>query len=257
MPGCSASPAIRPGESCSHLLHGRAALDVGERDQPEVPRREDDHVGLGGRVGPARLCLLVRKRRAEHDVAVDDPVAGGDRQHLAESTVLVTDGFGQRPVEVAPALGRHLGDRDVDVGLDQGVDEILQRPVVALEERRPLGLAVVGQDHHVIGPWRVRDRVLEAGELSVEPPQRVQRRGSEQPGVVGDLVVADEVRVGRGNAPVHVAHQRVDREIAQRRGGRPPAAAGRSRLASAGARPPGAGYVGGRRSRARRRRRSA
>ncbi len=91
---------------------------------------------------------------------------------------------------------------------------------VTLEERRSLRLTVVGEHHHVIRAGRLADRLFEAAELLVEPAQRVHRRLGEDARVVGDLVVPDEVGVRRGHAAVDIAHQRVQREVAQDRGGR-------------------------------------
>ena len=218
MPGCSASPATSPGNralSCSAVA--RPSMSVNDT-RPRLPEASTITSASAASCRAARLGEFVVVCRTEHDVAVDHVVAGGHGEDLADPAVLVAYGFGQGAVEVAPSLRCHHGNGDVDRGGDERVDELLERLVVALEEGRALGLAVVGQHDDVIRAGRLGDRVLEPCELLVESAQRVEGGRREQPRVMGDLVVADEVGVGGGHTPVDVAHQRVDRQVAQDRG---------------------------------------
>ena len=107
------------GEPCAQLFHRGTLLDVGERHEAEVARREHDHVGLRRLVGPARSGEFVVVGRPEHDVTVDHPVARRGGEQLADTAVLVAHRFGERAVQVAPPLRRHLGHGDVDIGIDQ------------------------------------------------------------------------------------------------------------------------------------------
>ena len=123
--------------------------------------------------------------------------------------------LGQERVHRAPALGP-AGRRDRLLGgVDQVVDHLGQCPAVPLEERRSLALTVVGQYDDLV---RVRQRVddpLQRAEHAVEAFERLQRLGPGRSGVVGDLVVVDEVAVDdRGALDQLVGDQR-DVQIAQ------------------------------------------
>ena len=82
------------------------------------------------------------------------------------------------------------------------LDEIDQAVAVPLQERRPLRLAVVGEDDDLVRPRRVRARALDPAELLVELPQRLERVRALEPRVVRHLVVARERRVD-GRPPAH------------------------------------------------------
>ena len=107
------------------------------------------------------------------------------------------------------------GHLDIVLFVDERRHDGFERDAVALEERRTLGLAVVGQHDDVVRAGRLGDGVFETGELLVEAAERVERRRREDPGMVGDLVVTDEVGVRRRHAAVDVAHQGVQGEVAQ------------------------------------------
>jgi hypothetical protein len=153
--------------------------------------------------------------RTVHHVPVDDVAVGDRPDQLADSALLVLDRLGERSVEVAPPFRRHGRHRDLDLVVDQAVDELLERDAVALQERGALALAVVGEHDDVVRTWSFGDGQLQSAQLVVEPAERVEggRRGDA--GVVCDLVVADEVGVGGGDAAVDVADQRVHRDVAQ------------------------------------------
>ena len=103
--------------------------------------------------------------------------------------------------------------RDVTGGKG-ALDEIVEAVAVALLEGRTLGLAVVGEDHDLVGTGRVADRSLDAAELLVELPQRLQRVGALEAGVMGDLVVARERRVDRRPALHQVGKDAEHDEVA-------------------------------------------
>ena len=220
MPGCSASPAISPGNRvpiCSTLA--RPSMSVNEIS-PRLP----DARTMTSDSAVVSLPLAWAFSSANAGPSTTSPST--TRLRVATASSLPTRLSLSRTASVRAPLRLPQPSDDISgtaISTSASISEStrsLQRPVVALQERRALGLAVVGEDHHVIRPWCFVDRVLEAGELSVEPPQRVERGRCEQPGVVGDFVVADEVGVRRRDATVDVAHQGVDREISQRRGGR-------------------------------------
>ena len=74
---------------------------------------------------------------------------------------------------------------------------------VPLAEGRPLALAVVGEDDDRVVARRARGRPLERGERLVDAGQRAERLQPLGAGVVGQLVVVDEVDVHDRRAPAH------------------------------------------------------
>src|SRR4029077_11897768 len=68
--------------------------------------------------------------------------------------------------------------------LERARDELLERVAVPLLERRPLRLAVIGEDDHVVGTRRVPAGGEHAADLLVELAQRLERVGPLEPGVV-------------------------------------------------------------------------
>ena len=99
-------------------------------------------------------------------------------------------------------------------GLERLLDEIVQAVAVPLLEGGALGLAVVGEHDDLVRPRRVTASPVDAAELLVELPQRLERVGPLQPGVVRDLVVAREGRVDGGAAAHHVGEDAVDDQVA-------------------------------------------
>ena len=73
--------------------------------------------------------------------------------------------------------------------------QLLELDAVALAERPALALAVIGEHDQVVGARRLLDGALQPRELGVVLLQHGERIGLLDPGVVGDLVVADEGRV--------------------------------------------------------------
>ena len=151
---------------------------------------------------------------AEHDLAVDHlvarsraracarPALSSSRASVIAPPTVVIPSSAAGGAKTSPPADRASGPRSSSVC------------AVALAERPPLGLAVVGEHDEVVRARRLLDRALEPGELRVVLPQDRERVGLLDPGVVGDLVVADEGRVDDGDALDDVAHQAGDVQVA-------------------------------------------
>ena len=160
------------------LLAGETVLRTGDRDQPETPR-------------------------PQHDRYVDD--------HRLRRLVGVTC--------VAEPRGR-LGATGLGIGVArrgrtaQIGDELGEGLAGALDERRTLGLAVVGEHDDLVRPRRRSGRPLDPAELAVEVAQHRQRVDAFRTGVVSDLVVAQHVDVDGGPSLPHVVHDALHRHVA-------------------------------------------
>ncbi len=75
-------------------------------------------------------------------------------------------------------------------------------------------LTVIGKNDDVVRPWRVAARAVDARELLVELPQRLERVRTLEPRVVRDLVVAREGRVHRRAALHQVREDAEHDEVA-------------------------------------------
>ena len=103
---------------------------------------------------------------------------------------------------------------------ERALDELVEAVAVALLERRPLRLPVVGEDDDLVRARRVAARALDMAEVVVELAQRLEGVGALEARVVRDLVVAREGRVD-GGAPAHhvgehARHDQVAHEDAER-----------------------------------------
>ena len=165
------------------LLEREPAVLLHQVDEPEVARAEDDDALAADVV--LRALLLLR-------------APCGLSQRVPDHRILLV------------AAG-HLGDA---AGRERALDQVVEPVAVALLEGGALGLAVVGEDDDLVGPRRVAARAVDAPELVVELPQRLQRVGALEAGVVGDLVVAREGRVDRGAPLHHVREDAVDDQVA-------------------------------------------
>ena len=76
-------------------------------------------------------------------------------------------------------------------GLDERLGQIGKCRPVALLEGRPLALAVIGEDDEVIWPRRGGSDAFEVGEDRVYGREDRERVVAIDPGVMGDLVIAD------------------------------------------------------------------
>ena len=94
--------------------------------------------------------------------------------------------------------------------------QLLERDVVALPERPPLRLAMVGEHDEVVRARRLKHGALQPLELRVEQVEHGEGIRLGDAGMVGDLVVADEGRVRDRHALDDVREQRRDVEVAHR-----------------------------------------
>src|SRR4029453_16575575 len=133
-------------------------------DEAEVARAEDDDVA-------ARDVVLRRLRLAPRRLG------GGVLDH--------------RILLVAARYRADAAVREVSL------HELVEPVAIALPERRPLRLAVVGEDDELVRPRGVAAGALDAPELLVELSQRLERVVTLEAGVMCDLVVAREGRIDR------------------------------------------------------------
>jgi hypothetical protein len=110
-----------------------------------------------------------------------------------------------------PLVAAHVGGPYVAAAV--APDELLQRLAVALEERRALALAVVGEHDEAIGPRRMRDGGGDRGDRPVDPAQHGQGVRALDARVMGHLVVGQERRVDDGAAGQDVRRDRRDLEV--------------------------------------------
>ncbi len=164
------------------LLEREAPRLLHEVDEAEVSGPEHDHVAVRDVV----LRALLRR------------MPGRVRQRMADHRVLLV-------------AARDPGDL---AGREGALDELVEPVAVALLERRPLRLAVIGEHDDLVRAGCVAASTVDPGELLVELPERLERVGPLQPGVVGHLVVAGEGRVDRGPSPHHVGQDAEDDEVA-------------------------------------------
>ena len=97
---------------------------------------------------------------------------------------------------------------------ERALDELVEPVAVPLLERRALRLPVVREDDDLVRPRRVPARAVDAAELLVELPQRLERVDALEAGMVGHLVVAREGRVDGGTPFHHVREDAVDDQVA-------------------------------------------
>ena len=174
----------QPRVALVDLLEREPARLLHQRDEAEVSRAEHDDVPVRDVVLRALALLLVgppgrlADGQADHRVLL---VAAGD----------LLDG---------PLLERAL-------------DELVEPVAVPLLEGRSLRLAVVGQHDDLVGTRRVAARAVDAPELLVELPQRLEGVCALEPRVMGDLVVARERRIDGRPAAHHVRQHAVDDQV--------------------------------------------
>ena len=93
--------------------------------------------------------------------------------------------------------------------------EALERLAIALREHRAGALPVVGEHDEAIRPRRVRGGPLDDPDDLVQPRDGIAGFDPVGPGVMGDLVVIDEVHVDRGGAAPHLLDDERGAEMTQ------------------------------------------
>ena len=163
------------------LLLREPALFLHQVDEPEISGAHDDDL-------PIRDVVLRPLRR----------LPGRLRQRVADHRVLLVS----------------AGDLGHVSACERALDEIVQAVPVSLLEGRALCLAMVGEDDDLVRPRCVAASPVDARELLVELPQRLERVGPFEPGVMGDLVVAREGRVDRRPTLHEVRQDAEDDQVA-------------------------------------------
>ena len=151
IPGCARSASSRPGRRARSARASRGRARAGTRS------------GRGCRTPSPRSRAALRRgfplsgarrRRASPRVARAGRVRGAARQRRA----VALRQLGQAGVEMASApSSRRPARRDRAPGVARD-DQLLERLAVALQERRALRLAVVGQHDEPVGARRVPRR---------------------------------------------------------------------------------------------------
>lgn len=157
------------------LLLGHAVRHVRERHQAEVAGGEHDRLGAAG--GPEVLRALL-----------DGPAQRGADRRAGLGAAVGAPGAARHG---QPAAGPH---------------QVAEGEAVAGAEGLAGALPVVGQHDDPVRAGRVLGDVLDQGERAVEPAQHLLGVAAGRPGVVGDLVVGDQVGVDGAASGQQVAH---------------------------------------------------
>lgn len=166
-----------------HLLLAHPVMHVREGDKAEVAGGQHDRLGVAR--GPVLLTPLLAR-----------PAQRG------------TDGgAGLGPAVGALGLARHGQPA-------AGPDQVAEGEPVAGAEGLAGALAVVGEDDDAVRARGVFGDVLDQGERAVQALKDLRGVAARRPGVVGDLVVGDEVGVDGRTPGEHVAHDGGDHDIA-------------------------------------------
>src|SRR5215217_2263940 len=196
-----------------------ALVDPFQRDPPGLPREGDKPEAAGGQDDDLRwyFPLLLTPYLFPFLLAYDD--GSVDRPPLRRPPYGPGDGA---------VATRRLRQRGAQVphgfvawgcGLDAlggtgSLHEMLQRRAVAILECRPLGLAVVGQNDQTVRAGRILNGRFDPCELPVDLAQGGERIRALYPRVVGNLVVAEERRVGDRTPGIEISDQRLHLEVA-------------------------------------------
>ena len=227
MPGCARSVVDQPRVQLARGARGVTRPGSrGKLISPRQPEAMTDHLGQ-----PSDASISARDGCVERDRAAG-ATALGHRAHGVAGRRVVARHLGQPGAQVRQALVLAAGGGLDVVGLAARAHEVLERHPVAVEERRALRLAVVGEDDEAVRARRVGDRRLDAADLAVDLAQDGERVVALDARVVRDLVVGEERRVDDGAPGHHVADHRGDLQVAL--DDRRPRAHERVRCASAG-----------------------
>ena len=174
----------------------------------------------GNEISP-RLPEAITERSGSSPSASSSPWAGSSSSRRPRAPRAARAAIpSSRAISVRP--GAEVGDRVVlapglHVHVLRGAErahEVLEGQAVALQERRALRLAVVGEHDQAVGARRVGQRRVHARDLAVHLGQHRQRVGALDAGMVGHLVVGQERGVDHRPAGHQVAHHRRHLQVA-------------------------------------------
>ena len=203
-PGCRASEATSPGHLASIASMVRRP---GSRANQTRPRFPDPATTSSGRSSASLLTAA----RGPSETAPSSSRPLDDRARHRRGEPRLPGEVGQEDVERPPVLVVAGGRRHPVGAAHQVADGVLEGLAVALEERRPLALPVVGEHDEVVRAGRLLRDLLEHPDDLVDALHRPQRLLAGDAGVVRDLVVVEVVGVEHLGARQHLlGHQRGD-----------------------------------------------
>ena len=113
-------------------------------------------------------------------------------------------GFRHEWGQPAPVLDMRGGAPHRDVWAREILNELLDRLLIALFEHGAGTLAMIREDNETVRPRCVGSRFLDETDDAIQPRYRIARLHPGRAGVVGDLVVVDEIDVDRARSAVHL-----------------------------------------------------
>ncbi len=192
------------------LLQGDAVLGPGERDQPQVARGHDHGVGH------YRRDCVSRPEPVPQAACPSVFLLSPDSSHR------LIEGGGVFPVALSfghPGSGAPLrvGARTAHRGArrDRGSHQFLEVIAIALQERGPLRLAVIGEHHEAVVAGSDLGHVLQVAEAGIDLAEHRERVVPVEPRMVGHFVVAGQGDVAVGGTKKHVLDHPVEAEIPQ------------------------------------------
>ena len=205
MPACVRSASSRPGRRSSICSSVTRPGSRGNEISPRLPEAITAISGSGGSPAQGVAGPGSGRRRARRTAPSPcGPVIVG---RLASSARPASSGAGAPPRRRRPRRARAASPACA-------LYELLQRLAVALQERRTLRLAVIGQHDEPVGARRVLDGVGRSAAIARSTrPQHRERVGALDARVVRDLVVGEERRVDDRPAGEHVGGDGGDLQV--------------------------------------------
>ncbi len=191
-----------------------AAGHLRQVDHGQIPGRDDDEIW------PFRVKRDLEPGWAKRHLAVVD--AAPEYAPAWPVTGVTAGNLGEQRVHRTPVLGgAGRGGRGGTRG-QQVADGVGEGASIALTERRPLALAVIRKSDERVRASHVRRDSLQRCQHSVDALQGLQRLPPIRPGMVGHLVIVDEVAEHHGHAAGHLLGDEGDVEVTQQDVGQPP-----------------------------------
>jgi len=197
--------------------NGRAGHQPGDQSRPVAI--ELGQVGTVGQVREPRHAEVARGDDGQlwkirtHGGAGQRPVRTQDDS--APATRDVAQRGGEQRVHRAPLLTRAGLHRVLRSGVHQHADQLGEAAPLLLLEGRAQALPMIGHDDHAVAAGRDTLDLLEQTQHVVQTLQGTQGLGAFGPGVMGDLVVVDEIHEDRRRGPEHVLGHQGDIQVAQ------------------------------------------